>query len=52
MANSTIQDLEFTIEYSDLDAWVTDVKRIIKLDLQQAGVKHMRCLPPGFFVIR
>jgi hypothetical protein len=35
--NGTTQDVEFTIEADQLEAWINDVKRIFKMDLWENG---------------
>jgi hypothetical protein len=47
--NHTVQDIEMTLEKSQLGGWVADIRRILQKDLLDSG---KRCLPPGFFVMR
>jgi hypothetical protein len=37
VTNGTAQDVEFTIEWEQLSAWIADVKRIIQKDLFEDG---------------
>ncbi|KAF8071287.1 CHX17 [Scenedesmus sp. PABB004] len=51
-ANTTIQDVELTIEHALLGEWIDDVKRIFAHDLPPGPLGTPRCLPPGFMVMR
>lgn len=42
-----VDDIAFAIEYDDLPAWIEDVRRITKLDLQDGGAAPERCARRG-----
>lgn len=52
-----IEDTEFTIKFSQLEAWVSDAKRVVKSELAEIEIRLgnkaiTRCMPPGYFWIR
>ncbi|KAI8475771.1 MAG: hypothetical protein J3K34DRAFT_517181 [Monoraphidium minutum] len=49
---STVYDTEFTLDFSHLQAWVDDVKRIIQKDLFRDGATSARNLGMGFICLR
>ena len=48
----TAQDNHFAIEHARLPDWISDVKRIFKMDLQNNGTKPHACMGPGYMWIR
>lgn len=50
--NGTTQDVEFTIEFDQLESWIKDVQKIFQMDLWENGKARYRCLGPGYLWIR
>ncbi|WIA23842.1 hypothetical protein OEZ85_013501 [Tetradesmus obliquus] len=48
----TAQDVEFTAEFSQLESWISDVKKIFNVELMENGKAKYRCMGPGYLWIR